>query len=86
MLGLLWTMIIGVVVGAIARAIMPGEERGGLLATMFLGIGGAMVGRWLARLIGVYSYGGIAGMLFAVIGALALLWVWNRITRKDDGI
>lgn len=83
MFGLLWTMIIGVIVGAIARAIMPGDERGGIFMTMMLGIGGAVVGRWLARLIGVYAYGGIAGLIFAVIGAVAILWVWSRFIRKD---
>lgn len=86
MIGLIWTMIVGLIVGAIAKAIMPGDEPGGLLMTMFLGIGGAMVGRWIARIIGVYAYGGLAGLLFAVIGAMVILWAWGKFMRKSPAI
>lgn len=82
MLGLIWTMIIGLVVGAIAKALMPGEEPGGLLVTMLLGIGGAFVGRFIARIIGIYAYGGLAGFAFAVIGAIVLLWIYDKFIRK----
>ena len=83
MLGLIWTMLIGLVVGAIAKALMPGDEPGGLLVTMLLGIGGAFVGRFIARVMGIYAYGGLAGLLFAVGGAILLLWIYRKFIQKD---
>lgn len=84
MIGLIWTLFVGLVVGAIAKALSPGEEKGGLVVTMMLGIGGAFVGRFVARLLGIYAYGGLAGLLFAVIGALLLLWLYRKFSRTDS--
>lgn len=86
MLGLIWTLIIGLLVGAVAKALSPGREPGGLLVTMLLGIGGAFVGRIVARLLGIYAYGGLAGFLFAVLGAVLLLWIYRKFIRNDDSV
>lgn len=83
MIGLIWTLFVGLVVGAIAKALSPGEEKGGLFVTMMLGIGGAFVGRFIARVLGIYAYGGLSSLLFAVMGALLLLWIYRKFIRTD---
>ncbi len=84
MFSLLWTLLIGLVVGALAKAIMPGKDPGGIFMTMLLGIGGAFVGRMIATVLGVWAYGGIAGLAFSVLGAVLILWLYRRFFRKTE--
>lgn len=62
MLNLLWTALIGLVVGAIAKFIMPGKDPGGIFVTMLIGIAGSFLGTWLGRAIGHYEPGQSAGL------------------------
>ena len=84
MLHYLWMFIVGIVVGAIARLIMPGSEHLGLLMTGVLGIAGSFVGGFIARLFSQPADGAIvhpAGLILSVVGALILLYVWNHFVH-----
>lgn len=79
---LIWTIIIGFVVGLIAKFLMPGpnEPRGFILTTV-LGIVGALVATWLGQAIGWYGPGEGAGFIGGIVGAVILLAVWGFISR-----
>jgi len=84
MLHFLWMFIIGIVVGAIARALMPGTEHLGLLMTGVLGIAGSFVGGLITRLFSKPPEGAVihpAGILMSIVGAVLLLYVWNHFAR-----
>ena len=84
MLHLLWMFIVGIVVGAIARFIMPGSEHIGLLMTGVLGIAGSFIGGFIARIFNKPADGAIvhpAGLVMSVLGAVILLIVWNHLGR-----
>src|SRR5450755_2534918 len=81
MFHILWMFVVGIVVGAIARWIMPGAENMGLLLTGLLGIAGSFVGGFIARLFSKPADGALvhpAGIIMSVIGALILLWVARK--------
>lgn len=70
---ILWTIIIGFVIGLIARALMPGRDPAGFIITTVLGIAGALVGSLVGRVLGFYGEGEPAGLIMSVIGAVLLL-------------
>jgi uncharacterized membrane protein YeaQ/YmgE (transglycosylase-associated protein family) len=78
--GILWTILIGFVVGVVAKAIMPGKDGGGFIATSLLGIGGAWVGTFLARMLG---FPGRVGFIGAVIGAILLLMLFRWVRGRS---
>ena len=85
-MGLIWTAVIGLIAGAIAKLLMPGRDPGGFIITMLLGIAGAMLGTFLGRTLGWYNAGEAAGLVAAVIGAVLLLVLYrqfagNRVTH-----
>lgn len=82
MFHLLWMLIVGLVVGAIARWLMPGVENMGWLVTALLGIAGSFVGGFIARLFSKPADGAIvhpAGIILSVIGAMILLFVAHKM-------
>jgi uncharacterized membrane protein YeaQ/YmgE (transglycosylase-associated protein family) len=82
MFHLLWMLIVGLIVGAIARWIMPGAEGMGLLMTSLLGIAGSFVGGFIARIFSKPADGAIvdpAGIVLSVVGALILLYVAKKL-------
>lgn len=81
-MGLIWTAIIGLVVGALAKFIMPGKDPGGLLITMLIGIAGAFIAGFLGRMAGWYEPGQGAGLIASVLGALILLWIYRRVSAN----
>ena len=81
-MGLIWTACIGLVIGAIAKFIMPGKDPGGLLMTMLIGIAGAFVAGFLGRILGWYQPGEGAGLIASVLGAVLLLWAYRRFGSK----
>ena len=83
MLHLLWTALIGLVVGALAKFIMPGKDPGGIFITMLIGIAGAFLGTWIGRAIGHYQAGQSAGFLMSLVGALVLLGIYHLIRRSQ---
>lgn len=83
-MGILWIIIVGFVAGALAKYIMPGKEGGGFVMTTLLGIGGAFVGDWLGGLLGMNRLldGLLGSIVSATLGALVLLWVYNKWFKK----
>lgn len=82
MLHYLWMFIVGIVVGALARLIMPGSEHMGILMTGVLGIAGSFVGGLIARVFSKPAEGATfhpAGIILSIIGALILLFAWNHL-------
>ncbi|HBL96455.1 MAG TPA: GlsB/YeaQ/YmgE family stress response membrane protein, partial [Psychrobacter sp.] len=72
----------GLVAGLLARAIKPGSDPMGWIMTIVLGIVGAMLGGFLASLIGINADGGFTGLIFSVIGAIILLFLYEMIVNK----
>jgi uncharacterized membrane protein YeaQ/YmgE (transglycosylase-associated protein family) len=83
MLHLLWTALIGLIVGALAKLIMPGKDPGGIFITMLIGIAGAFLGTFLGRAIGHYEPDQSAGFLMSLVGALILLGIYHLIRRNQ---
>ena len=83
MLSLLWTALIGLVVGAIAKLIIPGKDPGGIWVTMLIGIAGSFLGTFLGRAVGHYEPGQSAGFLMSLVGALILLGIYHLIKRQQ---
>lgn len=84
MLHYLWMFVVGIVVGALARMIMPGSEHLGLIMTGILGIAGSFVGGFIARLFSKPADGAMvhpAGLIMSIAGALILLYAWNHLAR-----
>src|SRR5512134_3069131 len=73
LMGLIYTLLIGLVVGAIAKMLMPGKDPGGWIITIVLGIAGAWLGTFLGRSLGLYADGQAAGWIASVVGAMILL-------------
>ena len=82
MLELIWIVIIGAVVGALAKLIMPGRDPGGFFITALLGMAGALVATFLGRLIGLYGPNQGAGFIASIIGALVVLFVYHSIMKR----
>ena len=80
-MGWIAAAIIGLIAGAIAKAIMPGRDPGGWVVTMLIGIGGALVATWAGQFLGFYAPGEKAGFIWSVIGAIALLGGYRLIKR-----
>ncbi len=81
MLTIIGWIVFGLIVGAIARLLMPGKGPAGLLTTMLLGIAGALVGGFIGRVLGFYGPGDAAGYLMSIAGAMLLLFVYRRMRR-----
>jgi uncharacterized membrane protein YeaQ/YmgE (transglycosylase-associated protein family) len=75
---LLW-VVFGLVVGIVAKFIMPGRDPGGMILTIVLGIVGAMLGGWLGRVLGLYREGEAAGFIMAVVGAIIVLALYRLV-------
>ncbi len=80
----IWMIIVGLVAGLLARAIKPGNDPMGWIMTIVLGIVGAMLGGFVAGLIGINADGGFTGLIFSVIGAIILLFIYEMIMSKRN--
>ncbi|WP_199508746.1 MULTISPECIES: GlsB/YeaQ/YmgE family stress response membrane protein [unclassified Psychrobacter] len=78
----IWMIIVGLVAGLLARAIKPGSDPMGWIMTIVLGIVGALVGGFIASLLGINADGGFIGLVFSVIGAIILLFAYEFIMKK----
>lgn len=81
-MGLLATLLIGFIVGAVAKLLVPGRDPGGWIITILLGIAGSLVGTWLGRVVGIYSSGESAGWIASIAGAVLLLLVYRAIVGR----
>lgn len=81
-MNILWTIIIGLVVGALAKLIMPGRDGGGILMTIILGIAGSLLAGFIGRSMGLYDRGQGAGIIASIIGAVLLLAIYRAVTHN----
>jgi len=81
MFELIWIIIIGLVVGALAKLVMPGPDGGGIFVTALLGMVGAVVATLLGRAIGLYGPNQGAGFIASVIGAILVLFIYRRVRK-----
>lgn len=81
-MGFIWMIIVGLVAGLLARAIKPGSDPMGWIMTIVLGIVGALLGGFMASLIGINADGGFTGLIFSVIGAIIVLFIYEMIMSK----
>ena len=82
MFGILGWIVFGLVVGIIAKLLMPGRDPGGMVVTILLGIVGAVLGGWIGRAMGLYGPNEAAGFLMSLLGAVVLLVVYRLFARR----
>jgi uncharacterized membrane protein YeaQ/YmgE (transglycosylase-associated protein family) len=80
---IIWTIIIGLLAGIVAKFLMPGRDPGGFIITILLGIAGAFVATYLGQAVGWYQAGEGAGFIGAVVGAIILLIVYRLIKGRS---
>lgn len=78
---IIWAIIIGFIVGIVAKFLMPGRDPGGFIVTALLGIVGAVVASFLGQAMGFYAAGQSAGFIGAVVGAILVLFIYNLVVR-----
>ena len=83
MVGIVGWILFGLIVGVIAKLIMPGRDPGGFIVTMLLGIVGAVLGGFLGRSLGFYGPQQAAGWLMSIVGAILVLMVYRVLTRRS---
>ena len=84
MFSLIGTLLVGLIVGAIAKFVMPGKDPGGIIVTILLGIAGSVVASYLGRALGWYQEGQPAGFIASVLGAVLLLVIYHLIARNKQ--
>jgi uncharacterized membrane protein YeaQ/YmgE (transglycosylase-associated protein family) len=82
MLALLWEGLIGLIVGALAKFLMPGKDPGGIFITMAIGMAGSIGATFLGQMIGWYKQGQSAGFMMSVLGAVLILWIYRLIKAR----
>jgi uncharacterized membrane protein YeaQ/YmgE (transglycosylase-associated protein family) len=78
MMSILGWILFGLIVGALAKLVMPGRDPGGIVVTVALGIVGAILGGFAGRLLGMYQYGESAGYIMATLGAIVILFAYRQ--------
>jgi uncharacterized membrane protein YeaQ/YmgE (transglycosylase-associated protein family) len=78
----LWAIIIGLIVGALAKLIMPGKDPGGIIVTILIGIAGSLIATFLGRALGWYRPGEGAGFIMSLLGAILLLWIYRIVLAR----
>lgn len=81
-MGIISMIIVGLIIGLIARAIMPGEQKMGIILTIILGIIGSVVAGYLGSAVGWYTPGEGAGWVGSIIGAIIVLFIYGLIVKK----
>ena len=81
-MSLIWAIIIGFLVGLVAKLLMPGRDPGGFIVTTLLGIVGALVATFLGQALGIYAAGQSAGFIGAVVGAILLLLIYHLLRGR----
>jgi len=86
MFGVIGWIIFGLIVGIVAKLLMPGRDPGGIIITMALGIAGALLGGFLGRALGWYTENEPAGFLMSLVGAVLLLWIYRMMVGRRQTI
>lgn len=82
MFGIIGWIVFGLIVGAVAKLLMPGRDPGGFIVTMLLGTAGAIVGGWIGRALHMYGPNDAAGLLMSVVGAVVVLAVYRMVAGR----
>jgi len=87
-MGIIATIVIGLLAGIVAKLLMPGRDPGGFIVTMLLGIAGAFIATWLGQALGWYRADEAAGFIGAVVGAIIILAIYRMLVgrRRTGGI
>lgn len=80
--GIIGTIVIGLLAGAIAKLLMPGKDPGGCLITILLGIAGALLAKFLGQIVGLYGPDENAGFIAAIVGALLILFIYRAVVGR----
>jgi uncharacterized membrane protein YeaQ/YmgE (transglycosylase-associated protein family) len=83
---MLWMIVVGLVVGALAKLVMPGRDPGGVVITILIGIAGSVIAGFLGRSIGWYGAGETAGIVASIVGAIVLLFAYRALTSGKGGL
>ena len=81
MFGIIGWIIFGLIVGVLAKLLMPGRDPGGFIITILLGVGGSLLGGWAGTMLGMYESGHPAGFLMSIVGAIAILAIYRVVAR-----
>ena len=81
-MSIIWTILIGFIVGIVAKFLMPGRDPAGFFITAIIGIVGSIIATYLGRFMGFYQVGESAGFIAAVVGAIILLFVYRAVTGR----
>ena len=81
-MSIIWTILIGFVVGVVAKFLMPGRDPGGFIITVLIGIAGSFIASYLGRAMGWYQLGESAGFIAAVLGSIILLFIYRMIAGR----
>ena len=81
-MGIIWTILIGFVIGVVAKFLMPGRDPGGFIITVLIGIAGSIVAGYLGGALGWYTVGEPAGFIASVIGAMILLFGYRMVAGR----
>ena len=79
----LWTILIGLIIGIVAKLLMPGRDPGGCIITILIGIAGSFVATYLGQMLGFYREGASAGFIMSVLGAMLLLALYRMIAKRS---
>lgn len=82
-MGIIWTILIGFVVGLLAKMLMPGKDPAGFFITAGIGIAGSLLATYGGQAMGLYSAGQAAGFIGSVIGAIVLLFIYHLVSRRS---
>jgi uncharacterized membrane protein YeaQ/YmgE (transglycosylase-associated protein family) len=83
-MGLIASLFIGLIVGAVAKLLMPGKDPGGWIITILLGLAGSFVAHFIGRGLGWYGENDPAGFIASVVGAIILLVIYRLVVKKPD--
>lgn len=75
-------IVFGLIIGALAKLVMPGRDPGGIIVTMLLGVAGALLGGWIGRGLGFYQPGEPAGWIVSILGAILLLLIYRMVAGR----
>jgi uncharacterized membrane protein YeaQ/YmgE (transglycosylase-associated protein family) len=79
----LWMLIVGLVIGALAKLVMPGRDPGGVIVTMLIGIAGSIIAGFIGRAAGWYAEGQPAGFIASIVGAVVLLAIYRALVGRS---
>jgi uncharacterized membrane protein YeaQ/YmgE (transglycosylase-associated protein family) len=80
---IIWALIVGLFVGVIAKALMPGKDPGGVVITALLGVAGSILASWIGSAIGLYRPGDVGpGIIASIIGSMILLGIYRAVFRR----